>query len=165
LVPPSPAYPWRRVDLDMTRLNGYLAKCIGVGIGYQLGAKASDLMAYPPDYSDIDCSGWVRAAVAYATRGRTVLPDGSVNQHDWCDRTGLKVSSRAALLLPDGWVRIAFLVPSARHPIGHVFLCHRGRTLESWGGHGPGSRSALSHISEGILQQCAGAVYILGRDE
>lgn len=163
LLAPTPSYPWRLVPLDLARLDAYLARCVARGIGYELGAKASRLLAVPPDYDNIDCSGWVRAAVAVATGGRTILPDGSVNQHDWCDRAGLKVSTPAALLLPDAWVRIAFLVPTLAHPVGHVFLCKGGRTRESWGGHGPGSRPVLSHIGEGILERCAGAVYILGR--
>lgn len=104
----------------------------------------------------------MRAAVAVATRGRTVLPDGSVRQHDWCERVGLKPSTPAALLLPDGWVRIAFIVPTPDRPVGHVFLCRRGRTYESWGGHGPGRRSVLAPIRGGALLGAVGAVYILG---
>ena len=161
LLPPSPGFPWPLAPVDTAALTRYLDRCVSRGIGYGLGSKARDLLAYPPDYRQIDCSGWVRAAVAFATAGRTVLPDGSVNQHDWCDRSGLKVSSRAALLLPDGLLRICFIAPSLEHEIGHVFLCRNLRTLESWGGHGPGSRSVLAHISLGVLQQSASAVYVL----
>ena len=175
LLPPSDDFPYPLVPLDLGKLDGYLSRCEWRGVGYELGAKAHDLLAIPPDYTVIDCSGWVRAAVAVATEGWDVgptasvkrpallLPDGSVNQHDWCDQAGLKKSTPAALLLPDPWVRIAFLVPSPQHKIGHVFLCHRGMTRESWGGHGPGSRPVTSHISEGVLELCAGAVYILSK--
>lgn len=161
LLPPSPGFAWPTAPLVLRRLYAYRDRCLG--IGYELGGKARDPGAFVPDYArrGIDCSGWVRAAVAVATSGRLLMPDGSVNQHDWADRVGLKVSSRAALLFPDGLLRLAFLVPSELHPIGHVFLCRNGRTLESWGGHGPGSRSVLSVISEGVLQRCAGAVYVL----
>jgi hypothetical protein len=165
LLPPTDAFPWPLVDLNVSRLTAYLARCELLGIGYGLGAKAHNLTANPPDYADIDCSGWVRAAVAVATFGKTILPDGSVTQHDWCDRVGLKVSSRAALLLPDGLTRIGFIVPTPAHNIGHVFLCRNLKTLESWGGHGPGSRSVLSPISLGILQQATSAVYVLGGKE
>ena len=161
LLPPSPGFPWPLAPVNGARLGQYLDRCVSRGIGYGLGAKASDLMAYPPDYERIDCSGWVRAAVAFATGGKTILPDGSINQHDWVDRSGLKVSARAALLLPDGLLRICFIVPTLEHSIGHVFLCRNLRTLESWGGHGPGSRSVLSHISLGVLQQATSAVFVL----
>ena len=176
LLPAVPAFPWLLAPVNLHRLYAYRDRCVSAGIGYRLGAKARDVSAFFPDYTQIDCSGWVRAAVAVGTMGRTVLPDGSVNQHEWCGSVGLKVSSRAALLLPDGWLRIAFLVPSPAHPVGHVFLCRNGRTLESWGGHspryggpatrgGPGSRSVLAVISEGVLQKCAGAVYVLGANQ
>jgi hypothetical protein len=162
---PTDAFPWPVAPLNLSRLYAYLDRCVSLGIGYGLGATAHNLTALPPDYSEIDCSGWVRAAVAVASGGRTILPDGSVNQHDWCDKSGLKVSSRAALLLPDNYTRICFIVPTPEHEIGHVFLCRNLKTLESWGGHGPGSRSVLSHISLGILQGVTSAVYILGANQ
>ena len=162
LLPPTPAFPWPLVPLNVRDLTGYLARCEWLSIGYELGAKAHNLTAIPPDYRDIDCSGWVRAAVAVATGGRTILPDGSVVQREWCARVGLKRSAIPALLLKDGYTRIAFIVPSREHPVGHVLLVRNRETLESWGGNGPGSRSVLSHISLGVLQQVIGAVYILG---
>lgn len=162
---PSVEYPWPSAAVDASRLLSYLQRCIGLGIGYGLGAKAGLLTAIPPDYEQIDCSGWVRAAVAVATYGKTILPDGSVVQHEWCDRVGLKRSNQAALLLPDNYVRICFIAPSSLHPVGHVFLCRNAKTLESYGGNGPGSRSVLVHISAGILQRLTTAVYVLGRPE
>lgn len=146
LLPPTQAYPWHSAPLDPERLRRYLASCQAKGIGYRLGAKAEDLLAVPPDYSEIDCSGWVRAAVAVATDGRLIMPDGSVNQNDWCEAHDLKRSAYAACRLLDGLTRIGFVRPSPKHWIGHVYLVHQGRTLESWGGHGPGSRPILSHI-------------------
>lgn len=146
LVPPTQSYPWHSLPLDSTRLRRYLASCVAHGVDYELGAKAGDLLAVPPDYAAIDCSGWVRAAVAVATEGRTILPDGSVNQNDWCAAHGLKRSSYAVCRLADGLTRIGFVRPSSQHPVGHVYLCRNGRTLESWGGHGPGSRPVGVHV-------------------
>lgn len=165
LLPPKPSFPWPLAPIDPHRLSNYLGRCVALGIGYGLGSKAHDLADPAPDYSRIDCSGWVRAAICVATFGQTVLPDGSVNQHDWCDRVGLKKSSRAALLLLDGRLRICFIVPTLEHSVGHVFLCRNLKTMESWGGHGPGSRSVLAHISLGILQQATSAVYVLAGKE
>ncbi len=146
LLPPTQGYPWYSVPLDPERLRRYLASCQAHGVGYELGAKADDLEAVPPDYTAIDCSGWVRAAVAVATEGRTILPDGSVVQNDWCAAHGLKRSTWAACRLQDGLTRIAFIRPNRVRKVGHVYLSRLGRTLESWGGHGPGSRSATTHI-------------------
>lgn len=146
LVPPTQSYPWHSLPLDPTRLRRYLASCVAHGVDYRLGAKAGDLLAVPPDYDAVDCSGWVRAAVAVATGGRTILPDGSANQNDWCAAHGLKRSGYAACRLADGLTRIGFIRASPQHPVGHVYLCRNGRTLESWGGHGPGSRPVTAHI-------------------
>ncbi len=146
LLPPTQGYPWQSAPLDPERLRRYLASCQAQGVGYELGAKAEDLLAVPPDYHAIDCSGWVRAAVAVATNGRLILPDGSVNQNDWCAAHDLKRSTFAACRLQDGLTRIGFIRPSVLHRIGHVYLTHQGRTLESWGGHGPGSRPIITHI-------------------
>ncbi len=161
LAPPTPLFAWPTLPLDGAALNRYLAVCEADGVGYRLGAKADDagrsLTEFPPRYAQVDCSGWVRAALAYATRGGVVLPDGSVNQRDWCAAQGLKVSAPFALGRDDGALRIAFIVPNARHPVGHVYLCRNGRTLESWGGHGPGSRSWLTHA----LHLTTTAVFVL----
>jgi len=157
LLPPTQAYPWHSAPLDPERLRRYLASCEAKGIGYQLGAKANDLLAIPPDYAEIDCSGWVRAAVAVATDGHLILPDGSVHQNDWCEGHDLKRSTFAACHLRDGLTRICFVRPSAQHWIGHVYLVHQSRTLESWSGHGPGSRSILSHILSAEMTE----VYVL----
>lgn len=162
LLAPTPAFPWPLAPLNVRALTGYLAKCEWLAIGYELGAKAHSLTAIPPDYAEIDCSGWVRCAVAVATGGKTILPDGSVVQREWCERMGLKRSAIPALLLSDGYTRIAFIVPSRAHPVGHVLLVRNRQTLESWGGNGPGSRSVLAHIPLGVLQQVIGAVFILG---
>lgn len=146
LLPPTQAYPWHSAPLDPEKLRQYLSICMARGIGYKLGAKADDLAGEPPDYDCIDCSGWVRAAVAVASNGQTILPDGSVNQNDWCSGQGLKRSTFAACRLQDGLTRIAFIRPSLSHAIGHVYLARNGRTLESWGGHGPGSRLVTTHV-------------------
>lgn len=146
LLPPTQAYPWHCLPLDPEILRRYLAVCMARGIGYKLGAKADDPASPAPDYDHIDCSGWVRAAVAAATEGRTLMPDGSVNQNDWCAASGLKRSTFAACRLGDGLTRIGFIRPSAKHSVGHVYLARNGRTLESWGGHGPGTRAVTTHV-------------------
>ena len=146
LLAPTQGYPWYSLPLDPERLSRYLGTCLAHGVGYELGGKAHDLRAIPPDYHAIDCSGWVRAAVAVATEGRVTMPDGSVVQNDWCVSRGLKRSDFAGACLRDGLTRIGFIRAGGFHPVGHVYLVQNGRTLESFGGHGPGSRPVTTHV-------------------
>ena len=146
LLAPTQGYPWYSLPLDPERLSRYLGTCLAQGVGYELGGKAHDLRAIPPDYHVIDCSGWVRAAVAVATEGRVTMPDGSVVQNDWCVSRGLKRSDFAGACLRDGLTRIGFIRAGGFHPVGHVYLVQNGRTLESFGGHGPGSRPVTTHV-------------------
>ena len=146
LLAPTQGYPWYSLPLDPERLSRYLGTCLAQGVGYELGGKAHDLRAIPPDYHAIDCSGWVRAAVAVATEGRVTMPDGSVVQNDWCVSRGLKRSDFAGACLRDGLTRIGFIRAGGFHPVGHVYLVQNGRTLESFGGHGPGSRPVTTHV-------------------
>jgi len=146
LLAPTQGYPWYSLPLDPERLSRYLGTCLAHGVGYELGGKAHDLRAIPPDYHAIDCSGWVRAAVAVATEGKVTMPDGSVVQNDWCVSRGLKRSDFAGACLRDGLTRIGFIRAGGFHPVGHVYLVQNGRTLESFGGHGPGSRPVTTHV-------------------
>lgn len=154
LVRPSEAFPWWSVRVAPYDIARYLAACVAGDVRYFLGAKADAggraLDAWPIRYSHIDCSGWVRAALAFATQGALVIPDGSVNQREWCEGHGLKRSNYAALLRRDNVIRIAFIRATAAEHIGHVYLCYNGRTLESYGGHGPGSRSVLVHVLKAL---------------
>lgn len=154
LIAPSPGFPWPTLPVSIALLTRYLAVCEERGIGYHMGGKARDLRAMPPDYREIDCSGWVRAALAVATEGKVILPDGSANQNDWCGRVGLKRCSPLACGLADGNLRICFHAPTRSEPIGHVWLVRNLSTLESWGGHGPGSRLWSAHILKVLVTDC-----------
>ncbi len=167
LRPATSVFPWPTLPVDqmfLQRLTGYLAECQARKTRYGLGEKAHVLTAYPPDYAEIDCSGWARAAIAYASEpsGVVILPDGSVNQHEWCEAQHLKVSSPDALTLHDGYLRIAFIVPTVQRLIGHVYLARNGMTYESHGGRGPDSRPVTSEIEGGRLCDMTTAVYVLG---
>lgn len=152
------------LPIDIDKLNAYLAECVSRGIGYHLNEGAADsdtgkapdgeLSAFPPDYSHIDCSGWVRAAVAYATNGAeggpVVIPDGSQNQLDWFASSGFKPTIYENTALRDNRLRIAFLRPhDTSEGVGHVWLVLNGKTMESHAPTGPNSRDwntpILSH--------------------
>ena len=110
------------------------------GCMYGLGAKAPSLDCDTSEIRMIDCSGFVRYAIAKATNQRLILPDGSVSQHHWCDANalhGLRYSSIAPNYGNQGKLYIAFINPE---PVGHVWLVHQGHTLESHGSAGPSSR-------------------------
>lgn len=144
------------LPLDPGKLRAYLAECEKRGVRYDLGAKAPSghLADFPPDYSRIDCSGFVRAMLAYASAGEIVIPDGSVNQRNWFAARNFKPAAFSNCSELDGRLRICFLAPSdTPERIGHVWLCLNARTLESYGAHGPGSRAWNS----GLLAKCHAA--------
>jgi hypothetical protein len=110
------------------------------GTRYRLGAKAPSLSCDSADISAIDCSGESRYLLAKATEQKLIIPDGSVNQHSWCEAWNLTKADylHVATALP--WmIYICFIEPTGRHP-GHVWLVHDGDTLESHGGVGVTSR-------------------------
>ena len=127
-------------------------------VRYHMGAKAPSLDCDSADIHQIDCSGFVRYAVAKSTDQRVIMPDGSVAQHEWCDEQGLKVSDFESGKLQDGAVRLAFLPPTSSLGPGerHVMLLHMGHTLESHGRTDGVSRREWG--SEPWMQECA--VYV-----
>ena len=116
-------------------------------VKYLLGAKA-DPNKDSSDHSitRIDCSGYVRFSLV--KMGFNNVPDGSQNQLAWCEAKGwhrLKKYSDVRYAAKDaGRLFIAFMKPKfiGRRQIasGHVFFLYKGRTRESYGGHGVGSR-------------------------
>ena len=159
LVPSSPAYPWASVAVDDDALLDYLAKCVAAKIGYRLGAKAPALNARPgEDFTTIDCSGFARVALHYATHGGVLMPDGSANQYEWCVKHGMKQLSVESAKLCDGVLRVAFLLERDADPgaVGvqrHVAFVLDAQTIESCGRRGPCRREwtgegwqAKSHV-------------------
>lgn len=135
--------------------------CVKRKVRYGLGAKApehkapADHFSAVPDFAAIDCSGWVRWAIFIATKGKVLIPDGSYVQNDYFREQGCKPTDYHNCALRDGHVRIAFHRPGGRggDKTGHVWICYNGFTLESFGGHGPGSRNwdhqwFLDHVDD-----------------
>ena len=109
-------------------------------VGYRLGAKIPANGVPGRDFTEVDCSGFVREVVRRSTNLGNTFPDGSVVQHDWVTKRGFKTTSIASAQVKDGTVRIAFLAPTRTRKIGHVVLIYDGMTIESHGGVGPDSR-------------------------
>jgi len=83
------------------------------------------------------------------------MPDGSVNQHDWCDSQKLPKLAYPNVGKPDatGKLFIGFIQPAHGHP-GHVWLVHNATTLESHGGVGVDSRPWNSRVLVNAVAAC-----------
>lgn len=119
------------------------------GIPYGLGSKAPSLSCDTSQIRRIDCSGYIRFLLAKATNQQMIIPDGSWNQRDWCERNGLARKNYPDLHYADqSRLFIAFITPGVNNAgsVGHVWLVNQmddtwpSETMESYGGHGVGSR-------------------------
>ena len=132
------------MPIDTVKALAFLNACMTSQprVQYGLGAKIPNDTAQPGrDFTKVDCSGFVRAAIRRSTAPKVAFPDGSVVQHDWVRDQGYARQTLADGKLEDGHVRIAFLSPAdSPSRIGHVVLILSGKTLESHGGVGPDSR-------------------------
>jgi hypothetical protein len=129
------------LEFDLVRAKAFLDACrtSKPRVTYGLGKKVPFLGAVPGrDFTQVDCSGFVREAIRLSTDPPAPFPDGSVVQHDWVRAHGFEKSTVSAGVENDGAARIAFLRPQdSPHRIGHVVLISGGMTLESHGGVGP----------------------------
>ncbi len=151
---------FNKLSIDPQMLIDYTNLCIKAHITYKLGGKdPTPKTPEPPlDFSEIDCSGFVREAVMYATHDKVLLPDGSWNQWDYCKRLKFKESKFEYTGLNDGLVRICFKIANGAGDIGHVWLTHNGQSLESHGGKGV-DRRVWDHPT---LKKICQHVYVLG---
>lgn len=149
-----------------TLLALYKAACYAAGVRYGWGSKdpnpGSGIIGFPR----IDCSGFFRTLMLYVTGGlhgaMAGLPDGSYMQGDWLAAKGFKPTTREALLLKDGHLRVAIHHPDHLDETGHIWLCVNGHTIESYGGHGPGERDPECRLHGGhTLGDLVSAAYVL----
>jgi hypothetical protein len=133
------------LPVDFDKMDAYLAECVRLGVVYHMDGKAPEgqLSAFPPKFSEIDCSGFARCILAYATNaapgGPVVIPDGSYIQHQWFADHGFKATDYSNAASQDGHLRIAFIQPT-ENEAGHVWLIRNGKTLESHADVGPSAR-------------------------
>ena len=149
------------IDVDWAKVQAFLTACrtSNPRVTYGLGKKIpSDATAPGSGFTQVDCSGFVRAAIRRSTNPKyTAFPDGSVTQHDWVKAKGFERGTIADGRLADGKIRIAFLAPQdVPSRIGHVVLIRNGKTVESHGGVGPNSRAF-----DGTGWQAKAKVYLL----
>lgn len=138
------------MPLDRAILTDFLDRCMTSDprVRYGLGKKVPRHGAIPgQEFTEIDCSGFVREAIRLATSPMVKFPDGSVVQHDWVRNWNYAPGMVEDGEKTDNRVRIAFLRPQdSAKGVGHVVLLLNGMTLESHGGVGPNRRvwSSLS---------------------
>lgn len=131
-------------DLDL--LKELFRKTRG-RVQYRLGGKCK-LTADSGDFTQIDCSGFVRWILARASSQKTILPDGSQNQLAWARKNLKRVGYRdaAAYAQKDpSRLFIAFLSPQkGKQWPRHVWLLRsqggQMATMESHGSGGVNSR-------------------------
>ena len=133
------------------------------GVTYKLGAKAPRLDCDTSEIHSIDCSGFFRYAIAKATDQKLIIPDGSWVQNDWCRAQGFRKVNYNDLHYADpSRLFVAFI--RAGHngagSIGHVWLNNQMdkdwpiETMESYGGHGVGSRRWDTGILRRLVFEC-----------
>lgn len=130
--------PFKTVAWDSGKMKMLTAAAQARNIRYDFGGKHALKTRIENWNRGIDCSGWVRY-LFWQCAGINI-PDGSWNQAKWCEQQGFKSYGKAGYLmnarLHDGRLR---LCQFAGNP-GHIWFVLNGRTYESYGGHGPGSR-------------------------
>lgn len=129
------------MTLNPETLRAIHRECSG-RVKYKLGAKVA-IGAIVAAIKQVDCSGYVRWLADKAGFNR-LLPDGSQVQLEWCRANLRKLEKYSDVQYAKddpNRVFIAFLSPKpgSQWP-RHVWLVHMGKTMESYGGHGVGSR-------------------------
>ncbi len=146
------------ITLDTTTLLDISGKLMDGHVRYTWGGKPG-FNKKPEEIVGADCSGFVRYVVYQATSKKVSLSEGSWGQHEWCKTSKLETVAYSTARESDGWLRLAFINPEGKDKPGHVWMILDGKTLESYGGHGPGRRS----WDTGVLVKRVGACYKLSQ--
>lgn len=124
---------------------------------YVFGQKAPSLKCDSNDITGIDCSGFVRYAIARASSQKTILPDGSQAQWEWFrNQANNQVADYKTAAKVKDKLFICFIKETSSP--GHVWLMYNGFTMESHGGAGVSSRSWDTPV---LARNCC-AVYQIG---
>lgn len=128
--------PYETLPIDPQDISVLTAKM--KGCKYKLGAKAK-LDAQLADIKQIDCSGFARLMIAKMCG--VEIPDGTTHQHRYFSEGHFKPTSTDYCKLSDGVLRVCVMTPAMNgQPWGHICFVLNGKTYESYGGHGVGSR-------------------------
>ncbi len=132
------------------------------GIPYGFGAKAKSLSMLPEKMESIDCSGEVRYLIAQGSKQSLIIPDGSVTQREWCEVHLREVNYLDLPMADSSRLFIAFITPfkNGCGRVGHVWLVGKfdadwsPDTIESYGGHGVGSRDWNNRTLMRMVHKC-----------
>lgn len=142
--------------VSLTRLRAVFMNMAG-RVLYEYGVKAPSLDCDSHLIHRMDCSAFTRYALARASDGELVIPDGSVKQREWCEAHGLHRLARYAdvgIAAKDpSRLFVAFMPPKGKTP-GHVWLVCAGVTMESHGGAGVSSRAWNAKALTGRVGAC-----------
>lgn len=141
-------------SIDLKELERVFSILDIKGVRYGLGAKIP-LSRKPTDskITRVDCSGWFRYGLYWATEGKLKVPDGSQMQRAWCEQMAakgvLKKKNYKDLPMADeSRLFVAFIKPFTNGcgSVGHVWFVSKINadmvpdTMESHGGVGINSR-------------------------
>lgn len=144
--------PGNIAPIDLGKLETVFNHMALRGVAYGLGAKAPSMDCDSDKIERIDCSGFARYAIAKATGGELIIPDGSQNQRVWCDDMKLHRLARYSdvVYATPRRLFICFIKPfeNGCGSVGHVWFVSQldgdrdtmPDTMESHGGKGVDSR-------------------------
>ena len=138
-------------SIDRTTLHACYTHCED-RVTYKLGVKPG-WGTDSSTFTQSDCSGFTRWILSKCVEGLdTSYPEGSVQQHDWCEQNGLQaVDVNTAAADQTNQIYQFFLAPSdSPDGIGHTGFFQNSTTYECYGGVGVGSRFAQHLINIGV---------------
>jgi hypothetical protein len=142
----------KTIKIDKARLMRFHNAADGV-VKYHLGSKPK-IGAMPGAFHISDCSGYVRALLAFATSNEVTPPDGSWYQQEWCKKQEFKATDyHTVAALGDNRLRIAF-INASKGKVGHVWLLLNGQTLECCGGKGVCRRPWNTAVLKSEVDAC-----------
>ncbi len=148
--------------VSLSLLTGIFDRQVLHGIPYGFGHKAKSLTMLPEKINSIDCSGEVRYLLAQGSKQNLIIPDGSVTQREWCEPRLREVDYNDLPMADESRLFIAFITPfiNGCGRVGHVWLAGKfdsdwaPDTLESYGGHGVGSRNWNARTLMRMVHKC-----------
>ena len=151
------------LSLNAAKFIAFKQACYDAGVAYGFGSKDPNPGSGKVDFSEIDCSGFVRTLLMFAGNGTLDdFPDGSYTQGDWLAAKGLKPTLASNGGNTDGYLRCYVHHPDSLDGTGHVWLTVNGHTVESCGGRGPCERHWNTSLHSGhTLNELASVGFVL----
>jgi hypothetical protein len=132
------------------------------GVSYGYGVKPPTLHSDPSEFEKVDCSGEFRYLLAKGSMGKMIVPDGSIKQREWCEWNLVEKRYRDLAMADKNRLFACFITPGINGcgKVGHVWLVGKfdtdwlPDTMESYGGHGVGSRDWNNRTLWRMVHKC-----------